>query len=146
MSRVLLHCPPPPKKNNKKIWKYAVLSCYILTKHRVLGCSQIPAFHFNFKVFFIITVCTSVFFCFEMCEYIMLFLSRLEGIFHAYCVHSYFLWVTMLCICLVKLLWYCIEVPMFNLFRWLFGYIHVSYHIILLLLFALAPALRRHWP
>ena len=36
-------------------------------------------------------MCTSIFLCFEMCEYVMLFLSRLEGIFHAYCVYSYFL-------------------------------------------------------
>ena len=42
--------------------------------------------------FIIIIVCTNLILCFEMCEYIMLFLSSLEGIFNAiaYCVYSYF--------------------------------------------------------
>ena len=49
----------PPEINIK----YAVLFCYILTKHRVLGCSQIPAFHFNFKIFF---PNYSVYFCISL--------------------------------------------------------------------------------
>ena len=55
-----------------------------------MGCSQIPAFYFNFKIFFLIIVCTSVFLCFEMCEYIMLFLSRLKASFMLIvCIHIF---------------------------------------------------------
>ena len=51
----------------------------------------------------------------------------------------------MLCICLVTYLWYCIEVPMFNLFRWLFNMLEYIYmfHTTLFLNYYLH--LHLHW-